>query len=242
MSDNGHNGRSTQIAREYFDSLFVEMRTIDAVKASTNMTLFGESFATPVMLAALSALEGTYAKGMVEAAKGAKASDTVMWAGIGSEKELEAVLATGAKTIKIVKPYADEDIIFKKIEHAEKAGVLAVGMDVSFGFGHMRAKGFAMGNAMAPKTVSQLKQYIKATKLPFVLKGVMSVQDAEKALEAGAGGMVLSHHGGNMHYAVPPLMILPNIAEKVNKQMPIFMVIVVTSIDINICIQNNVVQ
>ena len=69
MSDSGHNGQSTQIAREYFDSLLVEMRTIDAIEANTSMTLFGEEFATPFMLAALSALEDTHPNGMVEVVK-----------------------------------------------------------------------------------------------------------------------------------------------------------------------------
>ena len=54
------------------------------------------------------------------------------------------------------------------------------------------------------------------------MKGVLSVRDAEKCLEAGVRGIVVSHHHGIMEYAVPPLMILPRIAEAVGGKMPIF--------------------
>jgi 4-hydroxymandelate oxidase len=41
-------------------------------------------------------------------------------------------------------------------------------------------------------------------------------------LEAGAKGIVVSHHHGIMNYAVPPLYILPRIAEVIDHQIPIF--------------------
>ena len=53
----------------------------------------------------------------------------------GSDTELEAITATGAKTVKIVKPYADTDLIYRKLEHAETAVAVAVGMDTDYVFG-----------------------------------------------------------------------------------------------------------
>jgi isopentenyl diphosphate isomerase/L-lactate dehydrogenase-like FMN-dependent dehydrogenase len=217
-----NRGNSETITREYFDSLQVELRTIDAVEASLGVELFGASFATPVMVSALSGLDKTHPNGMVETARGAAAAGALMMAGIGSEEELEAMIAAGAKVIKIIKPYADTDLIFRKIAHAEKAGVLALGMDTDFVFGSKRHKGLAMGQPVSPKTLADIKSYIKATSLPFILKGVLSERDAEKALEAGAGGIVVSHHQGIIDYAVPPLKILPRIAGVINKQIPIF--------------------
>jgi isopentenyl diphosphate isomerase/L-lactate dehydrogenase-like FMN-dependent dehydrogenase len=216
------NGNSGQITREYFDSLLLELRTIDSVEASTKMTLFGEEFSTPVMLAALSSLDKVRLNGAVETAKGAAAAGAVMWTGIGSEQELEALIATGAKTIKIIKPYADKELIFHKIEHAEKCGALAVGMDTDFVFGGKSKRGFAMEYPVSPKTLEDIKSFIKATRLPFILKGVLSEQDAQKALAAGAGGIVVSHHRGIIDYAVPPVMALPRIAKVIDKKIPIF--------------------
>jgi isopentenyl diphosphate isomerase/L-lactate dehydrogenase-like FMN-dependent dehydrogenase len=145
-----------------------------------------------------------------------------MWTGIGSEEELESIIATGAKTIKIIKPYADRDLIFKKIAHAEKAGAIALGMDTDFVFGGRNNRGFAMEFPVSPKSLDDIKSFIGATGLPFILKGILSEGDAEKALEAGAGGIVVSHHGGIIDYAVPPLHILPRIAGIIDGKIPIF--------------------
>lgn len=215
-------GDTDRITREYFDSLLIEMRHIDAVKPSTELKLFGETFATPVMTAALSHLNGCHPKGMVELAKGAYAANAVMWSGMGAEEELEAITATGARTVKIIKPYADNDIIFRKLEHAQKSGAFAVGMDIDHAFGGRGQYDTVLGMPMLPKTLEELKSFIKASKLPFIIKGVLSEQDACKCMEAGAGGMVVSHHHGILDYALPPLMILPKIVKAVGGAIPIF--------------------
>lgn len=213
---------SNQITREYFDSLLIEMRHIDAVLPSTKFELFGETFDTPVMMAALSHLNNVYEDGMVEMAKGALAANAVNWAGMGDQDEIAAITATGARTINIIKPYADNDYILKRIEHAERCGVMALGMDVDHSFGGNGRYDIVLGEHMKPKTLTEIKEFIKSTKLPFIIKGVLSEQDAYKALEAGAKGIVVSHHHGIMNYAVPPLLVLPRIAKVINGQIPIF--------------------
>ncbi|KPU45773.1 lactate 2-monooxygenase [Oxobacter pfennigii] len=217
------SGDSAKITRDYIDSLLIEMRVIDSIVSSTKMKLFGESFATPVMVAALSGLSNVRTNGMVEVAKGVAAAGAVMWSGIGDEEELKAIIKTGAKTIKIIKPYSDTDLIFEKISQAEKYGALAVGMDIDYVFGSKRSRGYALSYPVGPKTQDDIKSYIKATKLPFILKGVLSEQNAKKALEAGAAGIVVSHHAGAvLDYAVPPLMILPRIVKIIGGKISIF--------------------
>ncbi len=213
---------SDQITRDYFDSLLVEMRHIDAVTPSTKLELYGETFDTPVMMAALSHLGNVRENGMAEMARGAHAANAVNWSGMGGEDELAAITATGARTIKIIKPYADHDTIFRKIEHAERCGVLALGMDVDHSFGGNGQVDVVLGEKMKPMSLLELKELIKFTKLPFIIKGVLSEQDACKALEAGAKGIVVSHHHGIMKCAVPPLFILPRIAKVINHQIPVF--------------------
>jgi len=213
---------SDQITRDYFDSLLVEMRHIDSEIPSTKFELYGETFDTPIMMAALSHLGNIRENGMVEMAKGALEANAVNWVGMCDEAELEAITATGARTISIIKPYADNDYIFRRIEHAERCGVMAVGMDIDHSFGSNGKYDVVLGEKMKSKTLSELKEFIKSTKLPFIIKGVLSEQDAYKALEAGAKGIVVSHHHGIMNYAVPPLYVLPKIAKVINRQIPIF--------------------
>lgn len=215
-------GDSNWITRQYLDSLLVELRQIGTDLPSTALTLYGHTFSTPVMMAALSHLDNIYENGMVEMAKGAARANAVMWAGMGDEAELEAITATGAKTIKIVKPYADEKMILDRLRHAEAHGALAVGMDIDHSFGRGAKYDVIHGLPMEPKTLDQLKRYKDATSLPFVIKGVLSVRDAQLCAEAGMGGIVVSHHHGIQSYAVPPLQILPDIVKAVGGQFPIF--------------------
>ena len=50
-----------------------------------------------------------------------------------------------------------------------------------------------------------------AGNVPFVAKGVLSVQDAMKCKEAGCAGIVISHHHGRIPFGIAPLMVLPKI-------------------------------
>lgn len=215
-------GDSNKITRDYFDSLLIELRHIDSVIPDTTLRLYGETFTTPVMTAALSHLKGCHPGGMAELARGAAKANAVMWAGMGDEAELEEICATGARTIKIVKPYEDNDFILKKLEHAQKCGVMAVGMDVDHQFDGKGQYDNVLGARMKAKTLNEIKEFIKAVRVPFIIKGVLSEQDAYKCLEAGAKGLVVSHHHGIADYAIPPLAILPKIAKLVEGKVPVF--------------------
>jgi 4-hydroxymandelate oxidase len=215
-------GESNRITREYFDSLLVEMRHIGAAIPSTKLELYGETFDTPIMTAALSHLEGTRKDGMAEMARGAKGANAVHWVGMGSEAELEAVIATGARTVKIIKPHADNDVIRRKMEHAQRCGAMAIGMDIDHAFDSNGRYDDVLGYPVKPKSLEELKGFIARTDLPFIVKGVLSERDALLCLEAGARGIVVSHHHGIMDYAVPPLLVLPGIAKAIAGRIPIF--------------------
>ena len=222
MSNTRKTGSSDVITRAYLDSLLVEMRHIDSVLPSTEMTLYGKTFKTPVMTAALSHMDNVYPDGMAQMAKGAYEAGAVCFSGMGAMEELDGMLATGASVVKIIKTYADRDSVFAKIAHAEKAGALAVGMDIDHAFHHQNDYDCIEGMEMRPITRTQLEEYVKATKLPFVVKGVLSRQDARKCAEAGVQGMIVSHHNGRLDYAVPPLMILPEILKETEGKIPLF--------------------
>lgn len=218
----GRCGDSDRITREYMDSLLLEMRHLDGCKPDTALTLYGETFDTPIMMAALSHLNNVHEDGMVEMARGAAMANAVNWAGMGEKDELERITRTGARTIKIIKPYADNDRIFDRIAHAEKCGALAVGMDIDHAFNGNGEYDKVLGYDMAPKSMAEIREFVKATSLPFVIKGILSERDAYKSLEAGAQGLVVSHHHGIMDYAVPPLLILPDIIKITGGKIPVF--------------------
>ena len=207
-------GDSVQIAREYMDSLLVETRVVGAERPDTTFRFLGETFSTPVMTAALSHLD------LVSMAAGAKQAGACVSIGMGGNGEMGEILATGAKVMKIIKPYADEKEILSRLEYAEENGALAVGMDVEHAVNTDDAEdSVVMGLQMKQPTLAELEKYIRHTNLPFFIKGALSVQDALRCRDLGAAGLVLSHHNGLTRFAVPPVMVLPEIRKAVGKDL-----------------------
>lgn len=215
-------GNSDRITRAYFDSLLLEMRHIDGRIPDTTFCLYGKTFDTPIMTAALSHLDHLRPDSMAELARGAAMAKAVNWVGMGEKEELEKITKVPSQTIKIIKPYADNQMIFDKIAHAEKCGCLAVGIDIDHAFDSAGQYDNIHGHAMSSKSLEELKEFASSTFLPFIVKGVLSERDAYQCLSAGAGGIVVSHHHGIMDYAIPPLMILPDILRAVNREIPVF--------------------
>ena len=209
---NNKKGDSIQIAREYLDSLMVEGRIVGAVRPTAEITLFGQRAETPIMTAALSHLK----RGMADYAQGAKDAGALCQIGMGDNEELGAALTTGAKIIKIIKPYADPEEIFSRLRFGEEHGVVAVGMDIEHAVNvEDDADSVVAGHQMKLPTLDELKRYISATKLPFLIKGALSVQDAVRAKELGCAGVILGHHNGLLPWAVPNVSLLPGIRKAV---------------------------
>ena len=200
----------------------LETRYLDSDIPSTKFELFGETFDTPIMTAALSHLHNP-ANGMAIYAKAAAECNAVHWMGMGEDKELEEVIATGARTIKVIKPHKDNAEVFRRIKHAIGAGCFAIGMDIDHSFNSTGGYDVVMGVPMKNETFEDLKSFVKASSLPFIVKGVLSVSDARKCLDAGVAGIVLSHHGGRVKYSIPPLMALEPILDAVGGKMKIFL-------------------
>lgn len=80
-----------------------------------------------------------------------------------------------------------------------------------------------LGKPVGTKSIEDLKEIISSTKLPVILKGVMTVEGAKKALKAGAYGIVVSNHGGRVLDHTPATIeVLPAIADAVKGRMKIF--------------------
>lgn len=217
-----YSSDSDKITRDFFDSLLLETRYLDAELPSTKLELYGRQFDTPIMTAALSHLGNTAKDGMLVYAEAAKKTNAVHWVGMGADKELEDIVATGAATIKIIKPHADNKEVFRKIEHAVKIGCFALGMDIDHSFNSRGGYDEVLGLNMKSKSTEELTEFVKASKLPFIVKGVLSTRDAEKCLKAGCKGLVLSHHHNMMSFSVPPLLMLKDILSAVSNEIPVF--------------------
>lgn len=215
---------SNAYTREYFDSILIKTRYLDSDLPDMGVELFGRQFDTPICTAALSHMSGTHERGMVELAKGAKMAGAVNFCGMESyENEIDDIMTAGAATIRIIKPHLDNAEVFKRIEHAKELGVFAMGMDIDHAYRWDGKYDVVEGLPMHPKTTAEMEEFVKAAgDIPFVIKGVLSVEDAMKAVKVGASGIVVSHHHGIMPYSVPPIMVLPEIVDAVQGQLTIF--------------------
>lgn len=203
------------ITKEYMDSILIEQRIIGSSVADTTMEFLGETFSMPVMTPAFShlgKLSGRDLTGLEEYSLAAKNLNILNFCGMMENDMFGKICATGAKTVRIVKPYEDNAKIFDHLKFAEDAGAFAVGMDIDHIFGETGVD-ICVGETMAPQTPDMLRSYVEATSLPFIVKGVLSVEDAVLSADIGASAVIVSHHHGRMPYAVPPMMILPDIKE-----------------------------
>lgn len=211
MSDKGD---SIQIAREYMDSLLVESRIVGAVRPNSDIRFLGCDFKTPIMTSALSHID------LVGMSEGAKMAGAPVSIGMGGIEELGNVLATGAKVMKIIKPYKDKEEILKRIKFARENGAIAVGMDVEHSVNvEDPFDSVVIGDEMKLPTLDELREYVDYAGIPFFIKGAMSIRDARAAANIGCAGIILSHHNGLMRYSVPPVMVLPEIREAMGNNL-----------------------
>ena len=207
---------ANEINERYMDSILFEQRLIDSVKADISTTIFGEEFSMPVMMPAFShlgAFNGRDLTGLEEYSIAAKECNILNFCGMMENDLFKKIIDTGAKTVRIVKPYADNGKIRDQLQFAEAAGAFGVGMDIDHIFG-MTGYDICMGEEMATQTSDMLRSYVESVKIPFIVKGVLSVADAIKCAEIGAKGIIVSHHHGRLPYAVPPMMVLQDIKEE----------------------------
>ncbi len=202
----------------------LNMRTIHGVKAvDTSLTLLGRSVSMPILAAPMTGVvynmggkigEEAFSEMMVA---GALAVGTLAGIGDGADPAMyrggvAAIAAHEGQGAAFIKPRA-QDAIIERIRLAEQAGAWAVGVDVDgAGLVTMALKGQPVG----PKTPQELGELVAATSLPFIVKGVMTREEAELAVAAGAAAIVVSNHGGRVLDHTPGAAeVLPGIAAAV---------------------------
>ncbi len=232
MPGPGAKGTGDTAMRNYqkWQEIRVNMDTLcENKEPDTTLELFGKSFRYPVFAGPVGAVnlhygdkynDFTYNNVLVEACE---AAGVAAFTGDGSDARVmvaacEAIQKAGGCGIPTVKPW-NLDVIREKMELVKQSGTFAVAMDVD-------AAGLPFLKNMTPpagsKTVEELREIAEIAGLPFIVKGVMTVRGARKALEAGAAAIVVSNHGGRVLDQCPATAeVLEEIADAVKGQMKI---------------------
>ena len=228
----GAKGIGTGFIRNYqkWQELSVNMDTICENKpVDTSFELFGQKVDIPVFAAPVGAMTLHYgdkyndlqyndilvsacAEVGIAAFTGDGTNPAVM------EAAAEALKKAGGCGVPTIKPW-NMETIQEKLALVKAADPFAIAMDID-------AAGLPFLKNLTPpagsKTVDELKQVVELAEKPFILKGIMTVSGAKKALEAGAKAIVVSNHGGRVLDQCPATAeVLPAIADAVGGQMTI---------------------
>ena len=202
----------------------LQMRTLHAVKAvDTSVELFGRTLTMPILAAPMTGVVYNMGGKLTEAqfinhiVEGAQAAGTLGMTGDGADPTmfdsgLAAIASRHGRGIPVIKP-REQAVVLERLAQVEAAGAVAVGMDVDgAGLITMALK----GQPVSPKTVAELSEIIGGTRLPFIVKGIMTPDEAELAVSAGAAAIVVSNHGGRiLDYTPGAAEVLPAIAQAV---------------------------
>lgn len=215
-------GISLRANRAYLDSLFFVPKLLDPVSVDTSGTIFGAKLRTPIFCSAISQMGPLSEAGLIEIARGVGNAGGFMMLGIGGSNVMQGAIDTGTPVVKIVKPYRKTEMIYEKVRDAESRGCVAVGMDIDHFHGVLRSQRVVNAEIFGPQPTEELRQLISQTKIPFIIKGVLSVTDAEKAAQLGASAIVVSNHGAAfLDFSVPSSVALPGVVDCVGGSLTV---------------------
>ncbi len=228
----GAKGIGTGFIRNYekWQELCVNMDTICENKpVDTSFELFGHKVAIPVFAAPVGAMTLHYGDKYDDLAYNDILVAACAEAGIAAftgdgtnpavmKGAAEALKKNGGCGVPTVKPW-NIDTIREKMALVKEADPFAVAMDID-------AAGLPFLKNLTPpagsKTVDELREIAALAGKPFILKGIMTVGGAKKALEAGASGIVVSNHGGRVLDQCPATAeVLPAIVDAVGGKITI---------------------
>lgn len=229
----GAKGSGTVAVRNFdaWRNVRLNMDTIhENFEPGTSLTLFGRSFKYPFFAGPVGAMTLHYGDKYNDLdynnilVPACAAAGIAAFTGDGTNHKVmegaaAAITACGGAGIPTVKPW-DNATVARKIALARSSGCFAMAMDID-------AAGLPFLKNLTPpagsKTVDELKEIVKLMNgKPFILKGIMTVNGAKKALEAGASGIVVSNHGGRVLDQCPATAeVLPAIVDAVGGKMTI---------------------
>lgn len=228
--------------RQAFDNLKINPTVLtDVSQLDTQVSLFGQKLPYPIMIAPTAYHKIMHPEGELATARGAGAAEAVYVVSSFTTTPLEEIAKVATQPLWL-QLYVRDDRSFTKdlIQKAEHEGYRALCVTVDTPVAGVRnrqqrvnfslpedvhtphmADAFALTKSLTWKDIEWLQSFAK---IPVLLKGILNPSDAEKAIDAGVSGIIVSNHGGRNLDTVPATIeALPRIAAKVNKRIPVLM-------------------
>jgi isopentenyl diphosphate isomerase/L-lactate dehydrogenase-like FMN-dependent dehydrogenase len=203
--------------REPFDYMTLWPRVfIDSASLSLTTELFGDKMFAPILVGPVAQQRQFHPVGELAMVQGASAAKAAVVISSDASYPIEEITGK-ADTPVWYQVYAGRDAAASRaqIERATKAGCRAVCLTV----GNQPSGTSRTASVPRPnwRAIEQLRQ---GATVPVLLKGVMSPQDATRAIETGMSGIVVSN-GGASGLRPAPITVLPSIVDAVGPKVPV---------------------
>src|SRR5437763_10776378 len=236
--------------REAFARIKLRPRVLqDVASIDTQVELLGDTLPFPILLAPVAYQRLLDDEGEVAAARGAGAAGAVYVVSTACTASIEEIAAAATAPLWL-QIYLQLDRGFTRdlLARAEAAGVRAFCLTVdtpvvgtrnrqarakfavplNLPTPHLDVEGRARLSTVSgkrePVTWRDVEWLRSMTSLPLLLKSILHAGDAERAVAAGAAGIIVSNHGARNLDTVPATIeALPEIAERVAGRVPLLL-------------------
>jgi 4-hydroxymandelate oxidase len=219
---------------------------VDVSQIELATTVLGERVAAPILVAPTALHGAVCTHGECATAAAAGRAGVIMVAASGSSRTIEDIAAAARGPLWLqLYVYADRPRTLALVRRAEAAGCRALALTVDSPRWGRKERSLrseaqfdwpdAANDAAlpapvapprdgAPVTWDDLGWLSGETRLPIVLKGVLTAEDARLAAAAGVAGVIVSNHGGRqLDGAIASLDALPEVVEAAGARCEIYL-------------------
>jgi 4-hydroxymandelate oxidase len=242
---------SLRLNREAYQQILLTPRVLrDISHVSLQTTLNNKTLSHPICIAPTAFHGLAHEQAEVATVLAANATQTYMTVSMMSNESLEKVAEIASQPLWLQLYFLNNpDDTLSIVRRAEAAGYNALVVTVDSQFLGKREidyrNQFKLPEHLRPANLDFHKnkinisagkedlfvkkltwtdiEWLKSqTSLPIWLKGILHPDDAHLALQAGVDGLIISNHGARqLDTAIPPILVLSQIAEVIAGQIPI---------------------
>jgi 4-hydroxymandelate oxidase len=244
------DGATNQANREAYANVQLRpRRLVDVSSVDTSINLFGKQYPSPVVLAPVGNQQKINPGGELATARAAAKRQNLMICSTMTNSSVGEIAAVGGHCWFQLYPSANRDFMKKLMDDAQRAGcdTIVLTIDGPTRGNHEAARWFALTrDKTQPRDAVRLGNFEgfsgrkgigdpsldwddlawfrDNTPLNFMLKGVVTHEDAKLCRKYGIDGVIVSNHGGRQEGSGRgTLDVLPEIVKELKGRMPILM-------------------
>jgi 4-hydroxymandelate oxidase len=223
--------------REAFARIKLSPRVLNDVRqVDVRVRLLGQELAHPILLAPVAAQSIAHPDAEAATALGARAANAGVVLSSYTSKHVEDVAAAHPAPLWFQLYMQERALTRELMDRVIAAGCSAICVTVDtptlgardrmarsgFEYPELPYRSVQPGeNACTWDDITWIRD---AVKVPVLLKGILHPDDAERAIGAGAAGIVVSNHGArNLDTTPASVEVLPRITERVAGRVPVLM-------------------